>query len=151
MNLTEKNKLLDKISIIVMMGIFAEFFLYAVDYSYTDNLNLMQRMPTILNVVGLIFLAISVFIFVRSYQKNHNNNLIYAIEFLALAIMCPFMTYWYIPKYFGLTTNWIHSINHHVMWVVVALYYIGRIGYEIYKSYSKSSQNNSFKKKKIKE
>ena len=150
MNLTEKNKLLDKISIIVMMCIFVELFLYAVDYSYTSNLNLMQSMPSILNVVGLVFLAISIFIFVRGYQKNQNNNMIYAIEFLGLAILCPFMTYWYIPKEFGLTTNFIHNINHHAIWIVVLLYYAVRIGYEIYKSYKKDINNHSFKKKKIK-
>ncbi len=151
MNLTERNKLLDKVSIIVMMCIFVEFFLYAVDYSYTDNLNLMMRIPSILNVVGLIFLIVSAIIFAMSYQKEKKQNLIYAIEFLVMAILCPFMTYWYYPKYFGLTTNWIHSINHHALWIAVIVYYAIRIGYEIYKSYQKNAPAESFKKKKIKE
>ena len=151
MNLTERNKLLDKVSIIVMMGIFVEFFLYAVDSSFTTRLDIMQKMPAILNVLGLVFLAISVFIFVRTYQKNDNKNLIYAIEFLVLAFGCPFLTYLYYPKYFGLTTNFLHKINHHAWWVLVLLYYVGRVAYAIYKSYQKNKPNEGFKKKKVKE
>lgn len=113
MNLVERNKLLDKVSVIVIIGIFVEFFLFAVDTCFTTRIDLMTTTPVVLNVLGLVFLAVSAFIFIRMYQKNDNKNLIYGIEFLVLAFLCPFMTYWYYPKYFGLSTNFIHKINHH--------------------------------------
>ena len=146
MNLTEKNKMLDKISIIVIMAIFVEFFLYAVDYCFTTRFDLMTNMPTILNIVGVVFLLISIFLFIKSNKNEKDKSkFIYAIEFLILAFLCPFMTYWYYPKYFGLTTNFIHSISHHSIMFVVLFYYVARIVYVLYKSYKKSDSNR-FKK-----
>jgi len=151
MNLVERNKLLDKVSVIVIMGIFVEFFLFAVDTCFTTRIDLMTTTPVVLNVLGLVFLAVSAFIFIRMYQKNDNKNLIYGIEFLVLAFLCPFMTYWYYPKYFGLSTNFIHKINHHALWIVVIIYYVIRVCYEIYKAYQKNKpKQQSFKKKKVK-
>ena len=150
MNLTERNKMIDKICIIAMMCIFVEFFLFAVDFCFTTRIDLMTSIPSTLNIVGIIFLAISVFIFVRCYKKNDNYNLIYAVEFLILAILCPFMTYWYYPKYFGLTTNFIHSINHHALWILVIVYYALRIAYVAYKSITKNPISPKLNKKKAK-
>ncbi len=152
MNLTERNKMIDKICIIAMMCIFVEFFLYAVDTCFTTRIDLMLAIPSALNVIGLIFLAISVFLFVKFYNKNDDGNLIYAIEFLVLAILCPFLTYWYYPKYFGLTVNWVHEINKHALWILVFAYYAIRVGYVVYKSYNKTKNNATQKlnKKKAK-
>jgi len=150
MNLTERNKMIDKICIIAMMCIFVEFFLFAVDTCFTTRLELMAGIPFALNVIGILFLLISVILFVRCYKKNDNYNLIYAIEFLVLAVMCPFMTYWYYPKYFGLKTNFIHDINHHVLWIAFIIYYAIRIAFVVYKSYSKNQISPKLNKKKVK-
>ena len=149
MNYTEKNKIIDKVSLIIIMGICVEFFLYFVDYCFTSRFDMMTKIPSILNVLALIFLVVSVFLFVKVYKDNKKDYLIYAIEFLVLAFMCPFLTYWYYPKYFGLTTFWLHSIKHKALWVVVLVYYIARAGYAVYKGIH-NSQSSSFKKKKVK-
>ncbi len=148
MNLTERNKMIDKICVIAMMCIFVEFFIYAVDLCFTTRIDLMTAIPSALNIIGLIFLIVSVSLFVRFYKKNTNGNFIYAIEFLVLALLCPFLTYWYHPKYFGLTTNWIHSISHHVLWIVVLLYYAVRVAFVVYKSYNKNFMSPKLNKKK---
>ena len=150
MNLTERNKMIDKVCIIAMMCIFVEFFLFAIDTCFTTRLELMTGIPSALNVIGVLFLFISVIIFVRCYKKNDNYNLIYAIEFLVLAVLCPFMTYWYYPKYFGLTTNFIHDINHHALWIAFIIYYAIRIAFVVYKSYSKNQISPKLNKKKVK-
>ena len=149
MNYTEKNKIIDKVSLIVIMGICVEFFLYLVDYCFTTRIDLMVTIPTILNVLSILFLAVSIFLFVKTYKKGENKNLIYAIEFLFLALLCPFLTYWYYPKYFGLSTNWIHGIWHKSLWVVVLVYYIARVIYALYKGVYANRQKG-FKKKKVK-
>ena len=131
MNYSERNKLLDKVSLIGLMVIFVEMFLYAVDYCYTQRFDIVASMPMTMNILGLIFLAISIGLFVYVYKKDKKNVKIYAIEFLVLAFLCPFITYWYYPKYFGLTTNGLHKINHHVLWVVVLVYYMIRIAYAV--------------------
>ena len=107
-------------------------------------------MPSALNIIGILFLLVSVVLFVRSYRKNNNDNLIFAIEFLILALMCPFMTYWYYPKHFGLSTNWIHLISHHALWGAVLVYYVIRIAYVVYKSYTKNNISPKLNKKKAK-
>ena len=155
MNLTERNKMLDKISVIVIMAIFVEFFLYAVDYCFTTRVDVITRMPIILNVLGIFFLLVSIIMFVTASKKENDKSLykyIYAIEFLVLAFLCPFMTYWYYPKYFGLSTNFIHSISHHAILVVVLLYYIGRIIYTIITSYNNAggTKFKKLNKKKVK-
>ena len=100
-------------------------------------------------VSGLIFLAISVVLFVREKKYDKKYLKIYAIEFLALAILCPFISYWYYPKFFGLTTNFIHKIDHRVLWIAVLVYYVGRIIYASYKAYM-NSNDRKIKKKKAK-
>ena len=150
MNYTEKNRLIDKVSLIIIMGIFVEFFLYFVDYCFTARFDMMAKIPNILNVASLLFLGISVFLFVKTFRDDKKDNLIYAIEFLVLAFMCPFLTYWYYPKYFGLSTIWIHSIKHKAIWIVVLLYYIGRVAYALYKGINANKPKAGFKKNKIK-
>lgn len=148
MNYQERNKLLDKVSLIGLMMIFVELFLYGVDYCYTKRLDVIGKMPVILNVFWLIFLAISVGLFVYIKKKDKKELKIYAIEFLVLAFVCPFITYLYYPKFFGLHTNFIHKIiTHHTLWIGALLYYAGRIVYVLVKAYQKSP-NKKLKKKK---
>ena len=70
MNYTEKNKLLDKISVIGLMAIFVELFLYAIDSCFTGEISdWLLKLPTILNVVGGVFLLVSVILYVIAYKK----------------------------------------------------------------------------------
>ena len=69
MNYTEKNKLLDKISLIGLMAIFVEILLYAIDRVYTGEIGtILLKMPIILNVVGGAFLIISVILYILAYN-----------------------------------------------------------------------------------
>ena len=143
MNYTEKNKLLDKISVIGIMAIFVEFFLYAVNICYTDNvIEWGSKMPGILNVTGVIFLIISVVLYILAYKKSKMSRAVYATEFLILALMCPFLTYWYTRSVAPLNT-----IDPKVLWVVVLVYYVMRVVYVWVKSYMNSSSKQLKKKK----
>ena len=149
MNYTERNKLLDKISVIGLMAVFVELFLYAVDYCYTKRFDTVTHMPTAMHICGLIFLAISIVLFVYTFKKEKKNFKIYAIEFLVLALLCPFITYWYYCAYYGLSTSWIHSVNHQVLWIIVLAYYVIRIIYSIVDAYLNSISRKLKKKKAL--
>jgi len=147
MNYTEKNKLLDKISLIGLMMIFVEIFLYGVDYCFTKRFDIIATMPKAMIVFGVVFLAISILLFVMVYKKGKKNFTIFAVEFLVLALLCPFITYWYYPKFYGLSTNGLHTINHQVLWVIVFVYYICRLAYSIFDAI-KNSNSRKLKKRK---
>ena len=143
MNYTEKNKLLDKISVIGLMAIFVEVFLYAVDRCYTDAISdWLLKMPTILNVIGGVFLIVSICMYILAYRKLNHSKLIYATEFLFLALLCPFLTYWYLHA-----TGPLRNISPKTMWIAVLIYYICRIVYACVKAYM-SSNDRQLKKKK---
>ncbi len=147
MNYTERNKLLDKISIIGLMLIGVELFLYAVDYCYTKRFDVAPNMPAILNIFGIVFLAISVGIFIYSFKKEKSELIIYGCEVLILAFICPLITYWYYPKAFGLTTNWFHSISHRALFIFVLVYYVCRAIIATVSAYLNSNSRKLKKKK----
>ena len=147
MNYTERNKLLDKISIIGLMLIGVELFLYATDYCYTKRFDVAPNMPVVLNVVGILFLVVSLGIFIYSYKKEKPELIIYGCEFLVLAFVCPLITYWYYPKAFGLTTNWFHGINHKFLWLFVLIYYVVRATIAIVSAYLNSNERKLKKRK----
>lgn len=142
MNYTEKNKLLDKISVIVLMAILVEVFLYAVDMAYTGISSLLLTMPTILNVVGVIFLIISIVLYILAYKKAKVSKVAYATEFLLLAFLCPFLTHWYLHS-----GEPLKSINPRMLWIVMLVYYVIRIIYTCVKAYLQSSEMQLKKKK----
>ena len=146
MNYTEKNRLLDKISVIGLMLIGFELFLYAADYCYTKSFDTAPKMPTILNVCGIIFLIVSVGMYIYAYKKSSKSIAVYDIEFLAFAFICPLITYWYYPKAFGLSTNWFHKVSHYVLWLSVLGYYVIKTIVVIYYSFKNSSSNKINKK-----
>ena len=120
MNYTERNKLLDKISVIGLMAIMVEVFLYAIDSCFTGEISdWLLKMPTILNIAGGILLVISMILYILAYRKSSSSKVVYATEFLALAFICPFLTYWYMHS--GAPLN---KISPRVLWVVVLVYYI---------------------------
>ena len=147
MNYTEKNKLLDKISLIGLMGIFFELFLYGVDYCYTVRFDFVKNMSIVMLIFCLTFLAISAGIFIYSKKNSKPQVRIYAYEFLAFAILCPIIVYWYLPVTFGLKTGFLHKINHQFLWILVLVYYVCRIAYAIYDAY-KNSSSRKLKKKR---
>ena len=150
MNYTEKNKLLDKVSLIILMAIFVLIFLYGVDYCYTDRMDTIPKMPVAMIVFGVIFLLVSVGIFVYCKKKDKKALKIYSYEFLALAIICPIIDYLYYPKFFGLSTGWIHKhLDRRIMLVVAFVYFAGRVAYACYEAYKKSNASKP-KKKKLK-
>lgn len=143
MNYTEKNKLLDKIAVIGLMAIFVEIFLYAVDKAYTEIMtSFLLKMPTILNVVGVGFLLIAVVLYVIAYKKSNSSKAVYATEFLCLALVCPFLTHWYLYS-----KEPLRSISPKTLWIVVLVYYVIRVLYSCVKAYLQSS-NRQLKKKK---
>lgn len=143
MNYTEKNKLLDKISVIGLMAIFVEIFLYAVHICYTENvIEWGAKMPTILNVSGGIFLVIAVVLYILAYKKVNKSKAIYATEFLVLALICPFLTYWYTRS-----TAPLNTIDPKILWGVALIYYVIRVIYACVKAYLGSSSKQLKKKK----
>ena len=142
MNYTEKNKLLDKISVIALMAIFVEIFLYVIDRCYTVEMNWLLRMPTILNVCGGVFLIIAIVLYVIAYKKANSSKAVYATEFLVLAFICPFLTYWYLKS-----TAPLNTISPKVLWVVVLVYYLIRVVYTCVKAYMQTSTMQLKKRK----
>jgi len=143
MNYTEKNKLLDKISVIGVMAILVEVFLYAVDSCFTGEISdWLLKMPTILNVAGVIFLLISVVLYILAYKKASSSKVVYATEFLALAFICPFLTYWYTRS-----TAPLNTINPKTLWAVVLIYYVIRVIWTCVSAYLNSASNQLKKKK----
>lgn len=145
MNYTERNKLLDKISVIGLMAILVEVFLYAIDCCFKGEISdwlFLLKMPMILNIAGSIFLVISIILYVWAYRKASSNKVVYATEFLVLAFLCPFLTYWYMRP--GEPLN---KINPKTLWVVVLVYYICRVIYTCVKAYL-TSNHQQLKKKK---
>jgi hypothetical protein len=128
MNLTEKNRLLDKISLIILMGIFFEIFLYGVHYCFTERIDVIAEMPYIMLAFAVIFVLIAVGVFVYAKKKNRPKSKIYGYEFIGFAILCPIITYLYLPKFYGLKTNFLHSIfNYKVVMLLVFLYFAARV------------------------
>lgn len=143
MNYTEKNKLLDKISVIGLMAILVEVFLYAVDSCFTGEISdWLLKMPNILDVTGVIFLLVSVVLYVIAFKKSSSSKIIYATEFLALAFICPFLTYWYTRS-----TAPLNTISPKTLWVVVLVYYVIRVIWTIVSAYLNSSSKQLKKKK----
>jgi len=145
MNYSQKNKILDKISIIALLAIFIEIFLYWVDYCYIKRIDMVLEMPGILNVCGAIFLAISIILFLIAYKKSKKNYIYYGADFLLFAFLCPFITYWYTKG-----KGFFHTTNPKVLWVVLLIFYVGRVIYFCAKEYIKSKPANSKKMKKSK-
>ena len=144
MNYTEKNKLLDKISVIGLMAILVEVFLYAVDRCFTGEISdWLLKMPTILYVTGGIFLVIAIVLYVLAYKKSNSSKAMYATEFLALAFICPFLTYWYTRS-----TAPLRDIDPKTLWIVVLVYYVIRVIFTCIKAYMQSSCVQLKKKKK---
>lgn len=144
MNYTEKNKLLDKISVIGLMAILVEVFLYGVDSAYTSVFsNWLTKMPMILNIIGVVFLITSITLYIMAYKKLNGNKAVYATEFLVLAFVCPFLTHWYLHSKAPL-----NQISPRVLWVVVLVYYVFRVIYTCIKTYFNSSSRQLKKKKK---
>lgn len=143
MNYTEKNKLLDKISVIGLMAILVEVFLYAIDRCFTGEINYwLLKMPIILNVVGVGFLIVAVVLYILAYKKSSSSKAVYATEFLVLAFICPFLTYWYTRS-----TAPLKDINPRILWVVILIYYIIRVIYTCVKAHMQSSSSQLKKKK----
>lgn len=149
MNYTERNKLLDKISLIGLMAIFVELFLYAVDHCFTERFDVAANMPVVMNIFGLIYLLVSIGLFFYAKKKGKKELFIFAIEFLVLAFLCPFITYWYYPKFFGLTTNWLHKIDHRLLWLAIFIYYVIRVIYATIYAI-RNSNASKLKRKKAK-
>ncbi len=147
MNYTEKNKLLDKLSLIGLMAIFFELFLYAVDYGYTIRFDTIKKMPITMTIFCLIFVATAVGILIYSKKKQRPSAKIYAYEFIAFAILCPIIVYWYLPNTFGLKNSFLHSIDHKALWLAVLFYYIGRLIYACVDAYRNSNERKLKKKK----
>ena len=147
MNYTEKNKLLDKISLIGLMAIFFELFLYGIDYGYTVRFDYVKKMPIIMAVFCLLFVLTAIGIFIYCKKKNKPSARIYAIEFLAFAVLCPIIMYWYLPNTFGLKNSFLHKIDHKTLWVVVLIYFVGRLVYACIDAY-RNSNDRKLKKKR---
>ena len=133
MNYAEKNKLLDRISVIGLMCIFVELFLYGSHYSYGEGLTITSNgtnVPVVMNVFGGVFLCISIILFILAYKKSTKKYLLFAIEFLVLAFLCPFITYLNYPKFFGLSKGVLSEIfTYKVLCAIALVYYICRILY----------------------
>ena len=143
MNYTEKNKLLDKISAIGLMAIFVEVFLYGIDSAYTNLVNdWFDWIPTILNVIGAIFLVVAIVLYVVAYKKSKTSKVIYATEFLVLAFLCPFLNFWYY-----MPGEPLKQINPKVLWIIALIYYVIRVVYTCIKAYMQSSEKQLKKKK----
>ena len=96
----------------------------------------------ILNVIGIIFLVISIALYVIAYKKANSSKAVYATEFLVLAFICPFLTYWYMHSKAPLK-----DINPKTLWIVVLVYYVIRVIYACIKAYMNSSSRKQKKKK----
>lgn len=144
MNYTEKNKLLDKISAIALMAILVEVFLYAVDSAYTTIMNeWLLRIPMILNIIGVIFLAIAITLYIIAYKKGKTGKIVFATEFLVLAMICPFLNFWYY-----LPGKPLKDISPKVLWIIALVYYVIRVVYTCIKAHMQSADRKSKKKKK---
>ena len=144
MNYTEKNKLLDKISVIGLMAILVEVFLYAIDRCFTGEISdWLLKMPTILNGAGILFLIVAIVLYIIAYKKSNSSKAVYATEFLVLAFICPFLTYWYTRS-----TAPLKDIDPKTLWIVVLVYYVIRVVYTCVKAYMQSSDKQLKKKKK---
>ena len=143
MNYTEKNKLLDKISLIGLMAIFVEIFLYVIDRAYTGEISqALFQMQNNLYITGGVFIIISVILYVLAFVKSSKNKIIYATEFLVLAFLCPFLAYWYTRS--GAPLNTIDPKN---LGIIVLVYYVARILWECFSAYRNSSSAKLKKKK----
>ena len=150
MNLTEKNRLLDKISLIILMGIFFEIFLYAVHYCFTERIDIITEMPYAMLVFMVIFALIAVGVFIYAKKKNRPKSRIYGYEFIGFALLCPITIYLYLPKFFGLKTNFIHHIlDYRVVMGLVFLYFVARVVIACVSAY-KNSNAYILKKKRAK-
>ena len=147
MNYTEKNKLLDKISLIGLMAIFVKIFLYAVDHCFTKRFDIAARMPIALVILSVIFLAIAAGLFIYAKNSNKKDVKIYAIEFLVLAVVSLVLVYWYYPRFYGLQTGLLHKLDHRMLWIVALVYYLGRIVYSCFKAYQNSNERKLKKKR----
>ncbi len=145
MNYSQKNKILDKISIIALLAIFIEIFLYWVDYCYTKRIDMVLEMPGILNICGVVFLVIAIILFFIAYKKSKNNYIYYGADFLLFAFLCPFVTYWYTKG-----KGFFHTNSPKVLWIVLLVFYIVRVICYCAKEYTKSNagKRKSFKKEK---
>ena len=152
MNYTEKNKLLDRISVIALMCIFVELFLYGAHYSYNEGFTITSNgtnVPTVMNVFGAVFLCISIILFILAFKKSTKKYLMFAIEFLVVAFLCPFITYLNYPKYFGATKSFLSDVlTHKVLCGIVLFYYICRILYVCFHDYKVFSFKKFTKKLK---
>ncbi len=98
MNYTEKNKLIDRLCGVGLMLIFVElFFVFATD-GLKGSLGMLfvAKVPTILNILGAIFLLIGICVLIYSYKKGNGWRAVYGIEFLALAFASIILPHAYI-------------------------------------------------------
>lgn len=142
MNYTERNKLWDKISVVVLMATIVEVFLYAVDLGYTTDFTWVANMQYVLNTTGVVLLVASIGTYIYAFRKNDTGKVIYATEFLVLAFLCPFLIYWYTRS--GAPLN---QINKKVLWIAVLVYYVIRVVVLSVKAYLNSSSHQLKKKK----
>ena len=145
MNYTEKNKLLDKISVIGLMAILVEVFLYAIDRCFMGEMGIatLAQTPMVVNVIGAIFLVVSIALYIVAYKKSNTSKAVYATEFLVLALLCPFLTYWY-----RFSNAPLKDISPKVLWVIILVYYVIRVVYACVKAYMQSSGRQLKKKNK---
>lgn len=143
MNYTERNKLLDKISVIVLMAIIIEVFLYVVDLVYTQYMaDWLLKVPGIINGIGIVFLVISVVLYILAYKKSSSSKAICATEVLVWAFLCPFLNYWYLHSKAPL-----NQVSKKVLWIIVLVYYVVRIICAWVYAYMHSSAKQLKKKK----
>ena len=82
-------------------------------------------------------------LYVLAYKKSNSSKAMYATEFLALAFICPFLTYWYTRS-----TAPLRDIDPKTLWIVVLVYYVIRVIFTCIKAYMQSSSVQLKKKKK---
>ena len=133
MNYTERNRLIDRLCGVGLMLIFVELFLVFATDGLKGSLGMLfvSKVPTILNILGAIFLLIGICVLIYSYKKENGWRAVYGIEFLALACVAVILPHAYID--FHAPFNKLGKIFPFVF----LAYYIGKIIYVVLKANKK--------------
>ena len=140
MNYTERNKLIDSLCGIGLMLVLVEIFYGIVDSAFTVFNYNYANVTTIVHVVGMVFLAVAIFVLVRAYKKDNGITAIYGLEFLVLAISAGLLPASYL--------NFSYPFNklNKIFPIAFAVYYVIKFFVVIFKSRKKANKAKGKKK-----
>ena len=140
MNYTERNKLIDALCGIGLMLVLVEIFYGIVDSAFTVFNYNYATVTTAVHAVGIVFLAVAIFVLVRAYKKDNGITAIYGLEFLVLAISAALLPASYL--------NFSYPFNklNKIFPIAFAVYYVVKFFVVIFKSRKKANKAKGKKK-----